>query len=513
MIFSNNKLQLAPLIKELGEEHARQYLQWLFAKPENFFLYAYTVFGEHIQNAIPLFHIETVSDILDGFFANDDRAKRFGRGAPRGGAKSTLINLILNSWFALNGYVHFTLMISDVYNQAKMHLNTLKNEIDTNPILNFIYPDARGGKWGEEGILINNKYGQTLIMPLGAGMKVRGLKFNQYRPQLAIIDDLENLEAVYSSEQRKKLKAWLDYDLEPALDRYTKVIIYIGTILHYNSLLKQVLHNEGKYKSWNTKIYKAIENNQSFWQDRFSLEYLTQIRDNPEHPDYVGSIVFAQEYQNEPQDDKDRIIQVAWLKDYSLTAKIKEFTGEDDAERLKNFIKPLERYAGVDPAISEKETADNFSMYAFGYDKTNNIEYQLDLVHGKFNINEQVTIICDKTIEWDLDGLGIESVAYQKGLAQLVKTELNKRGWYKTRVMEIKTDKDKIRRAKIHSSAFESGYILLRNDHNKYNIISSEILEFPLAEKDDAFDSLMIARETRKGESKSRVFAKKPIGF
>jgi len=35
-----------------------------------------------------------------------------------------------------------------------------------------------------------------MILALGAGMKIRGLKFNQYRPELAVIDDLENTEMV-----------------------------------------------------------------------------------------------------------------------------------------------------------------------------------------------------------------------------------------------------------------------------------------------------------------------------
>ncbi len=171
-------------------------------------------------------------------------------------------------------------------------------------------------------------------------------------------------------------------------------------------------------------------------------------------------------------------------------------------------------FGAVDPAISESEKADSFAMYVAGLEKDTAFEKQLDLIHTKEgNINEQVKLICDAVEKWGIELLGIESVAYQKGLFTLVKTEANKRGLYLS-IKEIKTDKDKIRRAKIHSSGFESGFIYLNRDNEHYNILLSQIVEFPMAKHDDALDALMLARETRRaGQSQARVFSRKPIGF
>lgn len=497
-------LQIKPLIEQFGVEKTRLYLQRRFSNPENFWEFA-SIFAHLMPDAVPDFHRELVQDIMP--------VGRYGRAAPRGFAKSTVIGLIWLAWLSLNGHRWFVPYISDTHLQAKLIVGGLKAEIETNEILKFVYPNARSKtRWGEEGFVVHGLNHDCYILPLGAGMKIRGLKFENHRPDLIIIDDLENLEAVYSGERRDKLQKWFDYDMEPAMDRYSKHIVYIGTILHYSSLLKQVIDKVGKYASWNTWKYKALKDDGgSLWPARFSTEYLRAMRDDPTHPDYVGSIVFAQEMQNEPQDDQDRIIHMSWLKEYRMSEMINIQVAETDELRKWKWLNQLERVGAFDPAISENQTADNYALYVMGFDKKDAREYQLDLIHGKEkDINKQVTIICDAIVEWKLDIFGIESVFYQKGLYTLVKQEMNRRAIYNCKIVEIKTDKDKIRRARIHSSAFEAGFVHLRTDHKNYAIIKGEIEEFPRGAHDDAFDALMLTREAR-AKPKARVHRDNPL--
>jgi len=509
-------MRIKTLIEKYGEEKTRQYLQYRFSRktPEAFWEFARTVYGEKMEDETPAFH----KQIIESTIKDLNGTLHFGRnafGAPRGGAKSTLLGTLFLSWVALNGFLRHVLYCSDTYKKAIALSSPLRKQIETNKRLQFIYPEAKNNQtWGKEGFVVNGKFNECLVVPIGAGMNVRGASEDNIRPQLAILDDMENLELVYSKERRQKLQDWLDFDLEPAMDRRHKNIIYVGTILHYHSLLKQVLFKEGKYKSWNTKIFKALDDQgKSFWESRFSAEYLKAIKDDPNNPDYVGSIVFAQEYQNEPQDDKDRIIKMDWIKEYNYNQEWRKVEADNDEERKKKWRKSLEITGGVDTAISEKEGSDNFAFYTYGFDKVSGKEFQLDLIHGKFpDINEQVKVICDCIQNWGHDTVGIETVAFQQGLYKLVKQELQRRRIYATQVKPIKTDKDKIRRAKIHSSAFEGGFILLRADHPNYGIIKSEIEEFPLGAHDDSFDALMLAREARQ-KPKARVFASKPQGF
>ena len=85
------------------------------------------------------------------------------------------------------------------------------------------------------------------IEAIGSGKKIRGRKHKNWRPDLLVLDDIENDENVRTVEQRKKLSDWYYKAVSKAGDDYTD-IIYIGTMLHYDSLLANVLKNPS-YKS------------------------------------------------------------------------------------------------------------------------------------------------------------------------------------------------------------------------------------------------------------------------
>lgn len=490
------------LIAKYGTEVAKSYLLQRFSGPLGIIDFK-NLFPDHLSSKSPEFHDEILKALPIG--------GKNAFAAPRGFAKSTTVNVVGLSYLAVHSTYHFILLISDTYTQAKLHLGALKAELEQNSALHWLYGDVIGEPWGEDRIVVNGLNGPVMIMALGAGMKIRGLKFLQYRPQLAVIDDLENLEVVYSAERRAKLERWFNYDLQPGL-AVPKNIIYLGTILHYHALLKKVIDRAGQYAGWKTRLYQAITpEGKSLWPEAYTVEYLQGIRDDPHHPDYVGSLVFSQEYMNQPQDDQDRIIKLDWIKDYNYWARVRTFEGISDIQRQSLFLKTLEIYAGVDPAIGEKEASDSFSMYVMGLDKATGDELMLDLVYGKYSIDEQVVIIVKLCKEWSIDTLSIESNAYQAGLYQLVKAALQKAG-LTTKINKVITDKDKIRRARIHSVAFEGGFVKLRLDHPNYDIIRKDLEEFPFGEHDDAFDSLMLAREGRV-HPKPRAFANKLAGF
>ena len=508
-------LQIQPLINQFGITKTRLYLQDRFSRLENFWEFVITLYCAKMPDLTPEFHRLMIKEAIK---IRDDGTIYFGfnaLGAPRGGAKSTVFGTFLLSWIALNGFLRHALYCSDTHRKAISLSSPLRKQIENNKVLNFIYPEARDQvNWGKESYTVKGLRNDCIITPLGSGMNVRGQSEDNVRPEIVFCDDLENSESVYSSDQRKKLYDWFWFDLVQALDRYHKNIIYIGTILHYNSLLKQALNQEDRFQGWHARTFKAINGaGQSFWPARYPIEYLKAIRDDPNHPEYIGSVVFSQEMQNEPQDDKDRIIKLDWIKEYSYNEKWRNMPGKTDQEKKDNLKKNLEIVAGVDPAISEKDQADNFSMYVYGFEESTACEYMLDLVWIKEpDIDNQVKLLCDAIQNWKIEKIGIESNAFQSGLATLVKKELNRRGIYFCAVKAIHTDKDKIRRARIHSSAFQAGFIRFRDDHPHLGTLRTEILGFPLEKHDDTFDSLMLARETRQ-HKKARAFKKKPKGF
>jgi hypothetical protein len=61
-------------------------------------------------------------------------------------------------------------------------------------------------KWSQDKIVTSNK---VQVFGRGAGQKLRGAKaFGSVRPDLIIVDDLENDEQILTEQQRKKLFDW-----------------------------------------------------------------------------------------------------------------------------------------------------------------------------------------------------------------------------------------------------------------------------------------------------------------
>lgn len=494
---------LKQILSEHGDSAGTDFLKYHYSLPENIAEFL-NLFPDHIIEESPAFHTEILKDFV--------RGGRVAIGAPRGFAKSTITNVISASWFSIYSKYHFILIISDTYTQAKMQLGALKSELENNDVLRDIYGELRGSTWGEDTIIVNGIDGPVMIKAVGAGMKIRGLKYNQYRPELAIIDDLENQEAVANKERRDKLERWFNYDLMPGLAKNGN-IIYLGTILHYSALLKKVLDRHGKYESFKTKLYKAITDGKSLWPQMYSIEKLIAMRDDPKDPHYVGALVFAQEYQNEPQDDKDRMFKIEWLdKQYSLneTEHIWKQSNPDGEWKNDFFSKIM---GGVDPAISEKDTADYFAMVTVGIAKETGDIYILDYFRDRIgDPMKQVKVILDKYQEWGHDKIRIETVAYQQGLYSLVRTEGAKQNIYPP-ISSFKPDRDKVRRANIHSSNFSGGLVKLRTDHPQFRDFYEELLQFPLGEHDDMLDAYMNCTEDLVMKRRVRVFANKASAF
>lgn len=124
-------------------------------------------------------------------------------------------------------------------------------ELEENEAIREDFGDLVGTKVWRNDVLLTAS--DIKIEAIGSGKKIRGRKHRNWRPDLFVLDDIENDENVRTPEQRKKLQNWFFKAVSKAGDNYTD-IFYIGTLLHYDSLLANILKNPG-YKA---KKYKAV---------------------------------------------------------------------------------------------------------------------------------------------------------------------------------------------------------------------------------------------------------------
>jgi len=176
--------------------------------------------------------------------------ERIAWAAPRGNAKSANTSVFYVAWNVLYQLEHYILVIMDTFPQAKLQMGSLKEELENNERILEDFGPQQGEVWQEAVI---ETVGGVRVEALGAGMKVRGRRWKQYRPGLIICDDLENDESVKTPKQREKLSRWFWRAVDKAGNRRTNIFV-LGTILHYDSLLNNLL----KHHRYRSRKYRAI---------------------------------------------------------------------------------------------------------------------------------------------------------------------------------------------------------------------------------------------------------------
>lgn len=194
--------------------------------------------------------------------------------APRGEAKSTMVTQLFSLWCIVTGKKHYIVIVMDSIDQAYPMLEAIKAELEFNPRLKTDFPEACGqGRVWQSGTAVTAN--DVKIQVAGSGKKLRGLRHGPYRPDLVVLDDIENDEAVRNPDMRDKLEGWLKKTVLHLGGVGQKFdVVYIGTILHYDSVLNRTLNNP----MWHSARFKAMLK----WPDNMALwdEWETILRNN-----------------------------------------------------------------------------------------------------------------------------------------------------------------------------------------------------------------------------------------
>jgi len=178
---------------------------------------------------------------------------------PRGWAKTTIGCLGLPAWCVVFQKRWHIPIISDSFDQAKDQLQTLKVEFEDNPRLEEDFGKLEGSLWQAAEIVTSNG---VKIRALGSGMKIRGRKFGKHRPDLVILDDIENLREVQSETSRSHLRHWLWNSVMKAGWEDTKLLA-LGNYLHWDCLLIHLVENP----MFTSHVHQAIPS----WPERMDL--------------------------------------------------------------------------------------------------------------------------------------------------------------------------------------------------------------------------------------------------
>ena len=415
-------------------------------------------------------------------------------GAPRGEGKSTLVTQLFTLYCIVTAQKHYCVIVMDSIDQAYPMLEAIKAELAYNPRLLTDFPEAAGaGRVWQAGTIVTAN--DIKVQVAGSGKKLRGLRHGPYRPDLCVLDDIENDEQVRSPEQRKKLNDWLDKTILPLGGVGMKYdVIYIGTILHYDSVLARTLNNP----FWHRKKFQAMirwPDNMALWEqweelyrndgEAMALAFYRAHRAEMEAGAVtswaargvlelmtirarVGHAAFDSEYQNDPVSG-----------DAAPFANSLHFWVQRDNEWLF--------FGACDPSLGKAGASrDPSALLVGGFNKRTGV---LDVVEAQIKKR-----LPDRIIE-DIIALqrqyhcllwGIETVQFQ----EFLKTELVKRGaaaGVPIPARGIKPVADKLLRIESLQPHMANGLIRL---HASQSTLIQQLRHFPMADHDDGPDAL-----------------------
>lgn len=363
----------------------------------------------------------------------------------RGSAKSTIMNMSFVLWSILGTPgKKFILLVGQTQAQARQHLKNIKEELENNPLLRGDLGPFREeeDEWRNSCLVISNY--NAKIMAVSIDQSVRGLRHKEYRPDLIVCDDIEDLQSVKTREGRDKTYAWVKGELIPAGDTGTR-IVFVGNLLHEDCLLKRLQREiaggnlQGIYQE-----YPLLNNEgKCLWPGK----YRTMAAIEAERRRVGSEAAWQREYMLRIIPDLERLIQASWITYY------RELPTGDEHFRFRKVA------TGIDPAISKEDSADNTAMVSgrmYGYGENMHVYILPNPVNEHLTFLE--TIQRAKSLSLVLGGgekttLHVEDVAFQRGLIE----ELDAEGFH---VIGVPTKgQDKRARLALASHMIQSGRV------------------------------------------------------
>lgn len=429
--------------------------------------------------------------------------------APRGEAKSTIVTRLFSLYCIVTNKKRYIAIISNTYQQAAMFLQSIKTELEFNTRIKVDFPHAHGmGKiWREDMIITTNA---VQVQVAGAGKALRGFVHEAYRPDLVLLDDLENDKNVKSPEQRDSLNEWLNSAvLALGVAGEKTDYFYIGTILHHDSVLNRTLNNKG----WTTKLFKAISqypDNMSLWDEYnaiFHAEGKDVARqfylDNQEAMEKGAVVSWQSRPIFELMQIRARIGQNAFDTEYQNDPTAGDDAPFNNAINYWHELPPNLLYFGAcDPSLGKAGASrDPSAIVIGGLDKTTGKLYIVVADIKKRLPDKIISDIIRYQAEYNCVAWAVEAVQFQ----EFFRTELIKRAagcGTPVPAQGVKPHSDKMLRIETLQPHMANSLLLL---HTKQKTLIDQFRHFPKADHDDGCDAVEMVWKIATGFVKTSV--------
>ena len=387
----------------------------------------------------------------------------------RGSAKSTICTTSYPIWAILGRQEKkFVAILSQSQEKAQNHLGIIKHHLENNELL---IRDL--GPFREE----RNQFGvHALELPkFGAKIatgsleqSIRGIRYREHRPDVLVIDDIEQMEAMRKLENRDKVFRYLTHDVIPAGGKNKRVII-VGNKLHDDSPIMRL-----KYKIENGIVpgvyreYAAVDANGNIaWPGKYPT------RADLEKEKGLDEAAYEREFMLRSVPDGGTVVKREHLHFYG---------------RMPDFSSPdyVRTYLSIDPAVSESQSADYTAMVMlsqFGHGEDMRIYVHKDPVNERLPFHK----ICERAllITRSLGGGVVPRIIVEDVGAQTYIVEELKRAGASVEPFRVFGDK----RSRLNAVVGHMAAKRIFFPEKGAEILIDQLLNFPGVSHDDLVDA------------------------
>lgn len=420
---------------------------------------AKVLFPERFYNPFSSLHDE-IFKLID-----DDTKQRVVIAAPRGFGKTTINTITHPAKRILFQEKKFIVPVSATATNAVMQGENLKRELLTNTQISKLFGPMKSDVFSKDCWITASG---TMVMPRGAGQQVRGILYGNKRPDLIIVDDLEDAEGVMNPESRQKLKDWFFADLCNCVDRSSKDwrIIVIGTILHEDSLLVNLLEDP----EWaSVRLEICNDDLESNWPDFMSNEEVRKLYEGFKRRNQLD--VFYREYRNIAISTENASFKQEMFKYY------------EEADLNENHITNV---VIVDPAKTVQLHSADSAVVVWGVDRTSKKLFFRDCIAGAMYPDELYQNMFDLVARYKARILAVEVTSLNEFIVQPIKNEMRSRSVFPL-LVQLNARGKKEERIAWLAPYYRQGYIY----HNKTACgkLEQQLLTFPRSKKFDVMDA------------------------
>lgn len=398
----------------------------------------------------------------------------------RDGAKTTFLRA-----FTLRGICYGVyktiLFLSESRSAARRSLSWIKNRILEKGALSAAFSLQIGSKDNADELeIINPNFGtKTTLIAQGITGQIRGLNVDDNRPDLIIADDIASYESCATDEALEKVNeiffgAVFNALTAESVNPHSK-LVYLGTRLGEKDTIGKCQQDE----QFICKRYPILDTTgESVWPAKWSTAKLKESKKGYIQRNQLSMWMREKECKLVKSETTSFLPQ--WMNIYIHLPDLNTF------------------FMGIDPvpAPSAREIRNNLK------DKDWEVLSIIGLRNGHIWVEDQ-EFNKGHEVDWTIDAFftylqkykpratGVESVAYQRTLATLIRNEMRKRRNFLTQIVEIVDKRSKFHRISGELGTLGANGFLHVNE--RLQIFIQQFVEYPGVSHDDHLDSVALA--------------------